>query len=52
MTELELMLCNACLTKTEENPNILVAEFCNRCKQRVYQWLIDTAEEYERLSDE
>ena len=49
--ELEDLLCDACLYKVENDPSILVADMCDRCRSKVLQWLVDTAEELEGFEE-
>ena len=49
--ELEDLLCDACLYKVETDPSVLVADMCDRCRGKVIQWLLDTADELEGLEE-
>jgi hypothetical protein len=49
--ELEDLLCDACLYKVENDPSTLVADMCDRCRAKVLQWLLDTAEELEGMEE-
>lgn len=49
--ELEDLLCDACLYKCETDPSTLVADMCDRCKKKVLQWLLDTADELEGMEE-
>ena len=49
--ELEDLLCDACLYKVETDPHTLVADMCDRCRAKVIQWLLDTADEIEGIEE-
>lgn len=40
--DMEDFLCDVCLTKVESNPSYLVKDFCDKCKDKVLHWLVDT----------
>jgi hypothetical protein len=49
MVEFEDLLCDKCLFRVENEDAIILEDMCDRCREKVLQWLVEIEEEHENI---